>query len=198
MTQADWLAMLARLESQQTAAERADWATRRVISLYETWAPANAANRAGLRAMRDAFGGVVHDLSAPVERSDGDGEGPPAFAPLPADFLLNDLAGSAALVAALDAVVTPMVSTLDLAGAVGTTPVLAFVPTLRHARLLGSGQPPPRGDGGLDRLGWARRPRVPWFGSVVDVFAQEPEFSGSWDGVFAAIAAELGRIAGAR
>ena len=88
--------------------------------------------------------------------------------------LFDDLDDSAALIAALDAVVTPMVSTLDLAGALGTTPVFAFAPTAVHERFLGEGA----------------RGRFPWYRDV-KVFAQQPAWSGSWTGVFRRIRREL-------
>ena len=85
--------------------------------------------------------------------------------------LLNDLDGSAALVAALDAVVTPLTSTLDLSGGLARTPTFAFLPSCVHARGLGTR------DGSL-----------PWFdGEVVRGFCKRDDEGGGWESVFGEI-----------
>ena len=90
--------------------------------------------------------------------------------------LLDDLDGAAALVAALDAVVTPLTSTLDLAGGLALTPTFAFLPSCVHARGLGTA------DGSL-----------PWYDpAVVRGFCRRGEgVDEGWGPVFRAIAAAI-------
>ncbi len=106
--------------------------------------------------------------------------------------LLDDLDESAALIAALDAVVTPMVSTLDLAGALAHgPPTFAFVPTARGDRMLGTHRPEHAGPA-----------HIPWFGApvanpevdgsnAVRIFSQDPPYSGDWAAVFKELGAAL-------
>ena len=117
---------------------------------------------AELAAMRDGFGVEVEDLGVD---------------------LWDDMDETASLIAALDAVVTPNVSTLNLAGALATTPTFAFFPAAEDERLLGTRDP---------------RPRVPWFGRAADVrvFVGALDGADRWDAAFAAMAAEIAALVG--
>ena len=108
--------------------------------------------------------------------------------------LRDDLDGSAALVAALDAVVTPITSVLDLAGGLGV-PTLAFAPSVHDYHVQGGGGGGDGGDGGGGPGVDARQQHFyPWYGGAVRVFAQEPPFSGRWARPMRAIAAEVQRM----
>ena len=122
---------------------------------------------AELQEIYDKFGVRVHDVGCD---------------------LLDDLDDAAHLMAALDVVVTPMVSTADLAGATGAVPVLVFAPTQAHFRLLGRHAAAAPGEA----------VQMPCFGGGIEegvggvhVFGQRPPRSGVWATCFADIAAAL-------
>ena len=103
--------------------------------------------------------------------------------------LRDDLDDSAHLMAALDVIVSPMISTADIAGATGAVPVLVFAPTLAHARLLGRhvNAAAPLSDGvHMPNFGYGINGR-----GGVRVFEQRPARSGDWATAFEDIAAKL-------
>lgn len=70
VTQQHWQLLNSRVEDHLPAAERADWATRRRLTLFETWKEARAHNKEQIRALRDAAGQPVPVACIPATDND--------------------------------------------------------------------------------------------------------------------------------